>query len=146
MGVADVALLAVDVAQNQVGRLAAHAGQRQQVLHVVGDLSAEPRQQLLGGGHDVPRLGPPEAAGLDAAAYLVHIGISERLQRGIALEQRRRYQIYPGIGTLGCQPHGKQQLIVLAVIQRTGCIGVQLLQCRDDSGDLLCGFHGLHLA
>lgn len=145
VGVADVALLPVDVAQNEIGGLAAHAGQRQQIVHVVGDFAAEPRQQLLGGGNDIPGLGPPEAAGLDVPAHLVHIGGGEGLQRRVAGEQRRCYQIHPGVGTLGRQPHGKQQLVVFAVVQRAGRVGVQLLQRRDDGGDLLCRFHGHHL-
>ena len=145
VGVADVALLSVDITQDEVSGLAAHAGQGQQVLHIVGYLAAEPRQQLLGGGHDVPGLGPPEAAGLDVPAHLVHIGGGEGLQRGVACKQSRCHQIHPGVRTLRRQTYGKQQLVVLAVIQGAGRVGVQLLQCRDDGGDLLCRFHGHHL-
>ena len=137
MGVADVAVPAVDVAQDQVGSLAAHAGQGEQVVHIVRDFAAEALQQHLRGGHDVTGLGTPEAAGLDVCTHLVHIGGGEGLQRGIAGKQGGRDHIYAGVGTLGRQADGEQQLVVLSVIQRAQGVRVQLFQGRNDGGYLL---------
>ena len=74
-------------------------------------------------------------------SHLIHVRLRKGLQRGVAGKKCRGHQIHPCIGTLGRQPHGKQQLIVLAVVQRALCIGVQGLQRRDDGGDLLFAFH-----
>ena len=141
VGVADVARLAVHVPQDQVGGFAAHAGQPQQVLHIVRHPAAEIRQQHLRRGHDIPGLGPPEAAGLDICTYLVHIGGGKGLQRGIAGKQRRRHQIDPRVGALRRQTHGEQQLIVLLIVQRTQRVRVQRLQRRDNGADLFLRLH-----
>ena len=116
VGVADIALLPIDIAQHQIGGLAPHTGQGQQILHIVRHPAAEPLQQLLRRAHDVPGLGSPESTGVDILPHLVHIGGGKGLQRGVTGKQRWRHQIHPRVGALGRQPHGEQQLVVLAVV------------------------------
>ena len=58
----DAARLAVEVAEQKIGRLAATAGQPQQILHLVRHLSAVLVPQHLTGEDDVPRLVLVEAA------------------------------------------------------------------------------------
>ena len=141
VGVADIAVLSVDIAQDQIGGLAPHTGQGEQVLHVVRDLSAEALHQHFRGANDVPGLGPPEAAGLDICTHLVRIGGGKGLQRGIAGKQRRRHQIDTRVGALRRQTHGEQQLIVLLIVQRTQRVRVHRLQRRDNGADLFLRLH-----
>ena len=58
----DAPRLAVEVAEQKIGRLAANAGQPQQILHLVRHLSAVLVPQHLTGEDDVPRLVLVEAA------------------------------------------------------------------------------------
>ena len=141
VGVADISLLPVDIPQNEVGGLTPHAGEPQQLLHGVRHSAAERLPQHTGRGYDIPCLGTPEAAGVDVLSHLIHVRLRKGLQRGVAGKKCRGHQIHPCVGTLGRQPHGKQQLIVLAIVQRALCVGIQGLQRRDDGGDLLFGFH-----
>ena len=141
VGVAHIAVGAVDIAQDQVGGLAAYAGQGEKVIHVVRHPAAEALHQHLRCGHDIAGFGAPEAAGMDIGAHLVHIGGGEGLQRGVAGEQGGRDQIHAGIGTLGGQTDGEQKLVILLIVQRAQRVRVQLLQRRDDGGDLLFRLH-----
>ena len=118
MGVADVALLAVDVSQNEIGRLASYAGQTEKVVHIVRHLAAEVAEQHLGAAHNILGLGPPEAAGADVFADLIGCGRREGFQCGEALKQCRRHQIHTSVGALGRQTDGEQQLVVLLILQR----------------------------
>lgn len=45
------------VAENEIGALAPHAGERQEIVHVVRHLAAVLGEQHLGAGDDVARLG-----------------------------------------------------------------------------------------
>ena len=60
----------VHVSQNKIGRLAAHSGQPEQVLHGIGHLAAVVPKQHLGGQHNILRLGPEEAGGVDVFLHL----------------------------------------------------------------------------
>jgi hypothetical protein len=125
VGVAHVAVLAVDIAEDEVGGLAPYAGEGQEVVHGVGHPAAKAFQQLLRRGDNVTRLGAPEAAGLDVGAYLVHVGAGEVLQGGVTGEEGGGDEVHPCIGALSRQPDGEQQLVVLAVVQRAGGVGVE---------------------
>ena len=145
VGVADVPFLAVHVPQNQVGSLPPHAGEPQQVLHVVGDLPAELRQQHPAGGDNVPRLGPPEAGGVDDLPHLLLAGLRQGLEGGEAAVEHRGHQVHPGVGALGGQAHGEQQLIGLLRVEGQGALRlrVQALQFLNDGVNILLVFHSL---
>ena len=145
VGVADVALLTEDVAQDKVGGLAAHTGEGSQLLHRSGNLAAVLFQKLLGAGHQVPGLAVEKAAGVDVLAHLLRVGLREALQGGKALKQGGGYLVYPLVGALGGEAHGEQQLIVLFVLQRAQGVGIDALQCFDNALDGGFGTHGHHL-
>ena len=130
------------VAQDQVRGLAAHAGQRRQLLHGGGDLAAVLFQDHLGAGHNVPGLGPEKAAGVNVALHLLHIRLGKALQRGKAGEEGGGDLVYPLVGALGGQAHGKEQLIILTVVQRAAGFRVFLQQQPDDLIYLFLGPHG----
>ena len=96
-----------------------------EVVHGVGHPAAEAFQQLLRRGDDVTRLGAPEAAGLDVGAYLVHVGAGEVLQRRVTGKEGGGDEVHPCVGALSRQTDGEQQLVVLAVVQRAGGVGVE---------------------
>ncbi len=115
------------IPQHQVGRLAAHSGQLQQLLHGAGDLSSVIPQQHLGGPHDVPGLGPEKASGVDVLFHLRHVGPGQVLQGGESGVQGGGDLVHPLVGALGRQTHGEQQLIVLFIIQGADSIGYKSL-------------------
>ena len=114
----------VHVAQNQVGGLAAHTGQLEQLLHGVGHPAAVLLHQHAGGGYNVPGLGPEEAGGMDIGFHLGGVGLGQRLQGGKAGKEGGSDHVDPLIGTLGGQTHGKEQLVGLGVLERTEPFGV----------------------
>ncbi len=119
---------AVHIPQNQVGRLAAHSGQAQQILHGVGHPAAVLAEQHLGAQHHVTAFRPEKAAGVDVLAHLVNVRLGKALQGGEPRVQGGGDLVHPLVGALGGQAHGEQQLIVLLILQGAEGIGVQLLQ------------------
>lgn len=133
VGVADHAAgHAVNVAQQQIGGLAAHAGEPQQFLHGAGDLSAVVGQEHLAGQHDVPGLVLIKSAGADQLLHPLDGGAGHGLQSGELCEQGRCHLIDPCVGTLGGQPHGDHQLVIFFVVQGALALRVALLQKVDD--------------
>ena len=127
VGVADVGGLVINVPQDEVRRLPSHAGQTRELLHGAGDLPVKALQQLPGAADQVPGLPVEEAAGADIGLHLLRLRLGEALQRREAGEERRRHLVYPGIGTLGREPHGEEQLIILLVLQGAEGVGVEAL-------------------
>ena len=70
----------VEVAQQEICRLPAHAGDLQKLLHAVRNPSAVVPQQGLAGQDDVPRLMLIKAAGVDHFLHLGHVRSGEGLQ------------------------------------------------------------------
>ena len=137
MGVADDAARdGVQVAQQQIGGFPPHAGKAQQLLHGAGNFSAVVRQQHLTGKDDIPRLVLVEAAGADVVFHIRH-----GFQRGVGGKEGRGHQIHTGVGTLGGEPHGDHQLVVLRVVQGAGRVVVALLE---DINDGFCLFFFVH--
>ena len=112
--------VAVDIRQDQVSGLSANARQLEQFLHGIRDLSAVLLQQHDRGVFDIIGLGAEQAAGLYDGAKFLDIRRRKGFQRGETLKENRRHQIDPGIGTLGGQARGEQQLIVLLCLKGTG--------------------------
>ena len=128
MGVGDNGRLAEDVTQNEVGRLAAHAGQAQKISHVVGHLAAKVGQQHLGAGFEVARLGAEQAAGLDAVLNVLHRRFGKAFQRRKTDKQVFGHDIDARVGALGRQAGGKQKFIIVGVLQRAGGVRIGLPQ------------------
>ena len=135
----------VDVPLDEVGRLASHPGQAQQVVHPGGHLPPVLLQQHPGGADDVPGLAVVKAAGADELLHLLHRALCEGLQGGEPGVEGGGDLVHPFVGALGGQPHGEEQLIVLLVSQGADAVGVAPLQSLHDGADLLRRFHGHHL-
>ena len=71
--------------------------------------------------------------------------LREALQGGEPLKQGGRYLVHPFVRALGGKPHGKQQLVVLFILQRAQGVRIDALQRFDDPLDSGLGFHGYHL-
>ena len=133
------------VAEDQIGGLAPDAGQRRQLLHRAGHLPAVLFQQHLRAGDDVARLGAIKAAGVDVFLHPFHVSLRKGLQRREARKERGRDLVDALIGALGGEPHGKQQLIILAVVQRAAGLRVFRQQQPDDLVYLFLRTHLSHL-
>ena len=131
------------VPQHQVGCLAAHTGQLQELLHGARHLAAVVPQEHLGGQDDVPGLGPEEAGGMYVLLHLGHVRLSQGLQGGEPGKQGGGDFVHPLVGALGRQAHGEQQLIVLLIFQGAQAVGVERFQRVDNAPDFLVGFHRL---
>ena len=129
MGIADIALLSVDVTQKQIGGFPSHAGQLQQVIHIVRHLAVEVGKQHLGGQNNVSCLVAVKTAGMDKLFHVRDVSLRKGFQCGVLFKQCRGDHIDPGIGALCRQPDGDHQFIVLAVVQGAGGIRVGFLQC-----------------
>ena len=123
----------VDISQDQIGGLAPHAGQPEQFFHGSGYPAAVLLHQHPGGGHDIPRLGPEKAGGVDVRLHLGHVGAGQVFQGRVAGEEGGRDLVHPLVGTLGGQTGGEEQLVVLAVVQRAQSVGVSRLQSFHDA-------------
>ncbi len=145
MRVADVALLAEDIPQDEVGGFAAHTREADQFLHSAGDFAAEVIDQPLGAANDVPGLAVEEPAGVDVLAHFRRVRLCEALQGGETGVQRRCYLIYPGIGALGGEPHSEEQLVIFFVLQGTKGVRIDAFQRFNDAFDRGFGFHVFHL-
>ena len=122
----------VQVAQQQVGGFAAHAGQPQQLVHGAGHLPAVFVAQHPAGQHNVPGLVLEEAAGVDVLLHLGDISLGKIVQSGETRKQGRGHLVNPLIGALGRQAHGNEKLVIMLIVQRAHGVRVGLLQSFDD--------------
>ena len=133
----------VKVSQQQVRRFAPDPRQLQQLFHAVGYFPAVLVQQDNGALDNVPGLGAEKAAGMDQFLYFGDVGFGKGLQRRKAGEERGGNLIHPFIRTLGGEPDGEQQFIILPVIQGTDGFRIFRQQTPDDFIDLfLCAHQG----
>ena len=106
------------IAENQICRFPADPGQRGQLLHSPRQLAAVFLEQNVCAGDDVPRLRAVESAGVDVSLDLLDVRGGEGLKRREALEQRGGYLVHALVRALRGEPHRKQQLVVLAPVER----------------------------
>ncbi|CAG6397921.1 hypothetical protein SCOCK_60254 [Actinacidiphila cocklensis] len=105
------------VAEDNVGRLAADAGQLDQVFEAAGDLAAEVVAQRRGQAEHRAGLGAEESRGPQDLLQRRRIGRRHRLRRRIQREQRRRRLVHPQVGGLRGQHGGDQQLEGILEVQ-----------------------------
>ena len=117
VGVGDNGRFSEHIAHDQVGALAAHAGQRQQLLKGSRHLAVVLVPQHAHAGRDIPRLGVPQSAGLDDGLDVLRLGSGQCGYAGVAGKQVLHYDIHPGVRALGRQPHADQQLPCVIVVQ-----------------------------
>ena len=97
----------------------------------------------------VLRLRPEEAGRADECLELRPVRPAPGLRVGIAAEERRGHHVDPHIGALGREDGRDQELEPVAMMQRTGDVGIQLLEstnhpraCRLSSGFAGVAGHG----
>jgi hypothetical protein len=126
---------AVVPAQDDVGGLPADAGERDQLLHGAGDAAAEPLQQRPAHGLEGPPLLAEEPRGADERLQLLRVGAREVLRRAEAREKLRGDTVDHGVGALGGEDGGDEQLEGVAVAQGNAGLRVALGQPGDDPPD-----------
>ena len=95
--------LVINVAQDDIGRLASHAGQSRQLLNGVRHYATITLQKLVRAGDDICRLIAEEACRMDVFAQFVEVRRGEFLQRVVFAKQILRHDIDPRVRTLGAQ-------------------------------------------
>ena len=144
MGIGDNSRLAVQITQNQVGGLASHAGDFEQLCHGPRYFSLMVVQQVLGSGMQVTGFGFTQTAGSDHGFDFLRLRLGKGFQGREEAVQILGDNIYPLIRTLGRQPGSKQQFIILLILQGTDGIRIFLLKQSDSSFRpfLWCQHHG----
>ena len=98
-------------------------------------------QQYNGTIDDVPCLGVIKSAGVNVFFHLFHVGFGKGFQRGKACKECRRDHVDAGIGALSRKPNGKQQLIILIIVQRAYGFGIFSQKPPDNFIDLFLCTH-----
>ena len=132
----------VKIAQQQIRSFSANTGKRQERFHRAGNLAAVFFAQQLACQNDVARLVLVKPAGTDIVLDLRDIRIGKGVEGREARKKRGRDFVDALVGTLGRQPHGDHQLIVLFVLQRADWVRVGVFQSGNDTADTFLQFHG----
>ncbi len=122
---------AVDLAPDDIGRLAGHTRQGQQVVHRRRDFAAVVGQQPSRRLADVARLLPEETRWPDEFFKFDGVGRGQRFGRRVAGEERRRGQVDPLVGALGGQDRGDKQLQRRLVVEGAVGVGVGRAQAAE---------------
>ena len=128
------------VAQNDVRGLKTDAGQRRQFLHRGGHLSTMFGDELLTTELDTASFVAEEAGRLNKAFQLGAVGVGKSRGVGIAREQSRRHQIDAGVGALGRQDGGNEQLQRTVENESAWRFRIKAGQSADDAAG--AGFYG----
>ena len=132
----------VSCAENYVGGLARRAGNREQLIHRLRDLSTEIIQHSLRRADQRFGLVVEEAGGSDILRHLGLARVSEIGDRRILPEQARRHFVYAPIGAL-CRENGRhQQLPGIVVVQRARGVRVHQVQQIENLCDAHSAFSG----
>ena len=131
----------MDVAQDQVGGLPAHAGEAEQLLHGSGDLPAELGQEHPGGQDDVPGLGTEETAGVDTGLHILRLRCGQSLQRREPGKETGRDLVDPLVGALGRETGGKEQLVILLISKGADAVWIEAFQLLNDGADFIGCLH-----
>ena len=132
----------VKIAQQQIRSFSANTGKRQERFHRAGNLAAVFFAQQLAGEDDVTCFVLVKPAGTDIVLDLRDICIGKGVEGWEARKKRGRDFVDALVGTLGRQPHGDHQLIVLFVLQRADRVRVGVFQSGNDTADTFLQFHG----
>ena len=129
MGVGNHGGLAVEIANDQIGNLPPHAGERQEIVDCVGHAAAKAGEELLRHGLQILGLHAIEAAGAHQLLDLSNGSLGHGLGGGEGGEQVLANQIDAGVGALGREPRHDEKLPRIALVsQSTGGFGIACLQ------------------
>ena len=133
VGVAnDASWSGIEIAHEKIGRLSAHAGDLKELLHSPWDFSAIVGKEHLASQNDIPGLVLIESAGVHQFLYMTDIGACHGFQGRIGIKKCRSNEIDPGVGTLGGEPNGDHEFIVLPIMKSAGSVRIEVLQDLDD--------------
>src|SRR5690242_7953410 len=123
---------AVGVAHHDVGGLACHTGQRDELVHRAWHLAAEALDDQVCRRADALRLVAVEAGLLDVLLQLLQVGARVVRRAAILLEESLRHGVDTLVGALGREDGGDEQLQRRGEIERAGGIGIICPQDRHD--------------
>ena len=124
--------LVVDDGGDDVGGLAADAGQGHEGVDVSGNLSAEVGQEFLGHGDEVVGLGVGIGNAADIGPDVVEGSGGQQLRRRKALEEGRGDEVDAPVGALGGEDDGDEQLEGVRIMEFGGGEGNVLLKPSDN--------------
>src|ERR1035441_1138012 len=124
-------------AQHDVGGLARHSGQLQQLLHGARHLPAEFADQFAGCAHDRLRLVAEKPGGANVGFELFRLKRGKGLWRRVFLEKDRRDQVDAYVGALRRENGRDQQLPRAVVMQSAGRARIALVESPQDLVDAL---------
>ena len=122
--------------QNDIGGLAADAGQTLKRLAIFGHLAAEVIDQLLRQGDDVLRLGVEQADCLDVLFYALLAELDHFLGRIGDPEQFSGGEVDRNIGCLGRQGDRDHKGVRVAVLKLCLRLGIELGEAAEELDDL----------
>src|SRR5205085_5911237 len=122
----------VGVAEYAVGGFAADAGNRSQLFHGARNLSIVVGDYRLRHADQALRLVAEESRWTDYRLDICWLRFSEFVRRWPAAEEFRRDLVDPHVGALGGHDRRGGELVRVAEVELAVCVGIQLLQPRDD--------------
>ena len=129
------------VAEHDVGGLASHSRQLDQLLHRLRHFAAVIRDQRLRHAEERFRLGAEESGRVNLRLELRRCGPGERARVGVALEQCRRHRVDERVGGLRGQDRRRQQLERRREVQLGVGAGMLRLELVEDLARLSWRFH-----
>ena len=142
----DRAGLTEHVAENEIGALAPHAGERQEIVHIVRHLAAVDLRDALRLPDEIARLAVVKAAGADELFDLADVRRRHGLHGREAREERGRDEIHARVGALRGEPHLHEQPPCVPLGERAVRHRVFALERGENSIDLFFCPHENHLA
>lgn len=124
-------------AENDIRRLAGDAGQREELIHVVGNLAAEIVDYRLCCSDDGLRLVPEEAGGLDVGLKLFGSEGGEILNSRIFLEQAGGDHVHAGVGALRREDGSHEEFPCTAVVESAGRCRISCVEALQDIGNAI---------
>ena len=118
MGIHDDSRMLVDVGADNVGALAAYAGQGGEMFHGFGHPAGEFFGDDSGGGDEVPGLLPEEAQRMDQRFEFSGVGGGQIARGGPALEEFGSDGVHGGVGGLRRKGDGDAELERGAVVEQ----------------------------
>ena len=122
------------VAEDDVGGLAPDAGQADELLARLRNDAVEARAQLLSEAEEALGAGALHAEGLERGLELGSVGAGEGRCVGVALEELRGDRVDAGVGGLGGQDRGDEEMEGSVVVEGAAGVRVKEAQLVVDGG------------
>ena len=127
VGVCHNGRFAVDIPADEIGGFAANAGQGGELFNGAGHFAVKLVQQHPAHIDDVLSLGVEKSAGADDVFHIFQFGRGQGLQAGIGGKEGGGDQVDPGVGALGGESGGDEQLIIFFVEKAAGRLAISFI-------------------